>query len=99
MRRAERSAERVAGKKAGLWRVWWFGGAAITAALVLLSHLSEQAWLSGHPQLAVLFDGARLPAYWAWAVSVYRACGATLSGWVPLARAGIVAGAVLTALT
>jgi hypothetical protein len=47
----------------------------------------------------VLFEGARLPAYWAWAIGVYRACDTTLSVWGPLARAGVVAGAVLTALT
>jgi hypothetical protein len=47
----------------------------------------------------VLFDGTRLPAYWAWALGVYRSCEATLSVWTPLARAGVIAGAVLTALT
>jgi hypothetical protein len=85
--------------KASLWSVWWIGGVAITAALAVLARLSDQAWHSGHPQLAVFFEGARLPAYWVWAVGVYRACDATLSAWVPLARAGIVAGAVLTVLT
>ncbi len=86
-------------RKAALWSVWWIGGVAITAALAVLSRLSDQAWDSGHPQLAVLFEGARLPAYWVWAVGVYRASDATLSVWVPFARVGIVAGAVLTALT
>lgn len=85
--------------KARLWSVWWIGGVAIAAALAVLSILSDQAWLRGHSQLAVLFEGARLPAYWAWAIGVYRACDTTLSVWGPLARAGVVAGAVLTALT
>jgi hypothetical protein len=85
--------------KVRLWSVWWIGGVAIAAALAVLSILSDQAWLRGHPQLAVLFDGARLPAYWAWAIGVYRACGTTASVWVPLARASVLAGTVLIALT
>jgi len=80
-------------------RVWWIGGAVVVAALAGLSLLSDQAWLAGHPQLAVLFEGIRLPAYWAWALGAFRACDATFSAWTPLVRAGIVAGAVLTALT
>jgi hypothetical protein len=72
----------------------------VAGALAALSHFSEDAWLAGHPGLANLLAAARIALYWAWALAVWK-CSRSVANprWTPVARGGLIAGLVLTALT
>ncbi|MBV9190514.1 MAG: hypothetical protein JO292_04765 [Betaproteobacteria bacterium] len=78
---------------------WLLSGAAVIAALVALSALSDERWLAGAPGTAAFAEVLRLVLYWGWCRIAWRVDFDVSPASRLLLRAALAAGLVTVALT